>query len=317
MKIKNLVSIVIPTHNRKLMLARLLNGLLQNDYKRIEIIIINDVSTDGTLELLKKEYSRYKNIKVITNKKNLYTAGSRNKGATLAKGDYIFFIDDDNVVTKNLISSLVYVMNNDYSVGEVGPLMYYYKNKKKLFWARTQRNMITTKTNFLTNHSLLPDSLTWKTDDILNAFMVRALLVKKYKISFIENLGIMYEESDYAYKIKRAGFKILTVKNAIIYHDTEDYDDKPAAYLKHTLKDKKRIYFTARNRLVFHSLYSSTIQLIGIVLFWNWLFACFYIINIFRYSGLENYSFIKKVRFSILYFQGIGDGIRYCITKKI
>jgi hypothetical protein len=316
-KQKSLVSIVIPTHNREKMLLRLINGLLENDYKNLEIIIVNDASTDDTEKIVKEKYHKYKQIKVITNKKNLYTAGSRNKGASLAKGKYIFFVDDDNVVTKTLLSEMVKVMDDDDTVGEVGPLMYYFKDKKKIFWAGTNRNMVTTKTNFLTDSKLLPKKNTWETDDVLNAFMVRSSVIKKYAIFFIENLGIMYEESDYARKIKKAGYKVLAVKKAVIFHDVEDYGTEPWAFLYHTLRGKDRVYYTARNRLVFHSLYSTPFEFLGIVLFWNWIFASFYIFNIIRYKGKENYSFVQKVGFISQYLKGINDGVRFNFTKRL
>jgi GT2 family glycosyltransferase len=299
------------------MLIRLLTGLLESDYKNIEIIIVNDNSTDDTLEVLKERFSKYKSIKIITNSKNMYTAGSRNKGASLAKGQYIFFIDDDNVVTKQLVSTLVAVMDSDENIGEVGPIMYYYHNKKRIFWAGTKRNMVTTKTNFLIDTELLPNGNTWETDDVLNAFMVRRNVITKNKITFIENLGIMYEESDYAQKIKNSGYKVLAVKDAIIFHDVEDPGKETWAFLQHTLKDKRRIYFTARNRLVFHSLYSSPWELIGIIFFWNWLFTAYYVFNIIRYQGKEKYPFSKKLNFILSYFHGVYDGICFNFTKQL
>jgi GT2 family glycosyltransferase len=314
---QHLVSIVIPTHNRKDMLIRLINGILDNDYKNIEIIIVNDASTDDTEQAITVKFKKNKNITLVTNKKNLFTAGSRNKGASLAKGDYIFFIDDDNVVSKKLISTLVAAMDNDDTIGEVGPLMYYFHKKSKLFWAGTNRNMMTSKTTFLTDNHFIPETKTWPTDDVLNAFMVRRSVIKKNNITFIENLGIMYEESDYAQKIKKAGFKIVAVNKAIIYHDVEDYGTEPGSFLYHTLKDKRRVYFTARNRLVFHSLYSTSREFWGIVIFWNWLFAGYYLFNILRYQGKENYSLKQKTVFIQAYFQGIRDGIIFNKTKKL
>lgn len=316
MKKNSLVSVVIPTHNRKTMLIRLLKGLLENDYQHIEIIIIDDASTDGTAALVQQTFRDEKKITLVSNKRNLYTAGSRNKGAHLATGDYIFFIDDDNVVTHTVISHLVAVMDTDKMVGEVGPMMYYYIEKNKIFWAGTQRNMTTSKTNFINNFSELPKENIWKTDDVLNAFMVRANVIKHNKISFIENLGIMYEESDYAWKIKKTGYKIVAVKNAVIYHDVEDPGDAPGAFLYHTLKDKRRVYFTARNRLIFHTLYSSFWQSIGIILFWQWLFVGYYVVNIIRYQGKEAYSFKQKLIFIYEYFHGICDGVTFFFKKK-
>ena len=314
---KSLVSIVIPTHNRKHKLVRLVKGLLHNDYKNVEIIIIDDVSTDGTRDLLQKEFADNKTIKMYRNRSHLYTAASRDYGASLAKGEYIFFIDDDNVVTERLISVLVEALEKDSSVGEAGPVMYYFQNKKKLFWAGTKRNMTTTKTNFFINYSQLPNTSQWQTDDVPNAFMVRSSVIKKHHITFFKNLFMHYEESDYAYQIKKAGYKIIVARDAIIYHDTPEGDKGAAGFLQHTLQDEHRIYFTARNRLLFHARYSSPVQMAGIVLFWNWLFAAYYSLSIFAYQGEGHYSWRQKLKFILTYYHGIYDGFCFVLGKKL
>src|SRR5689334_24234450 len=107
---KGLVSVVIPTHNRKTSALRLVRGLLKNDYKNIEIIVIDDLSNDGTSEYLKKNV-RDKRLKIYRNKSNVFAAQSKNIGAKKAYGEYIFFVDDDNAVDKTLISSLVKVID--------------------------------------------------------------------------------------------------------------------------------------------------------------------------------------------------------------
>ena len=86
-----LVSIVIPTHNRKKHVERLINSILENTYKNIEIIVIDDDSTDGTYEYLKEKFGNLPNFKIVRNNKNLLVSGSRNKGIGLSKGELIFF----------------------------------------------------------------------------------------------------------------------------------------------------------------------------------------------------------------------------------
>ncbi|SRR5581483_2334260 len=304
-----LVSVIIPTHNRKKLLSRLLKGIFSSDYRNIEIIVVDDASTDGTYEYIKSQYKN-KKIKIFKNKNNLQTAASKNLGVKFAKGEFVLFIDDDNVISRDFVSILVRTMIQDESIGEAGPIMYFYSKPNKLFWSGTRRNMFTSKTTGL---KILSQADTWDTDDILNSYMVRGELFKKYKIRFKDKLGIMYEESDLAYKIKKLGYKIKVVKRAKIYHDVPD--DRTS--FSHTMSDRQRVYFTARNRLIFHADYSTKIQLLAILFLWNWFFVAFYLYTIIFYSGSGRFSLFQRFKLSWVYIQGVIDGFGYVISKKL
>lgn len=300
------------------MVERLLKSLLASTYKNIEIIVVDDASKDGTYEFIKEKFKKFRKIKIIKNKKNLYTAGSRNVGFRLAKGEFVFFIDDDNVLDKKAISLFVELFLKDSTIAELGPVNYSYLNKKKILWAGTKRDMFTTKTNQYRNLKSFGNSKNWETDDVLNAFIVRANIVRKHKIFFREKYGIMYEESDYAYRIRRAGYKIKVVRGAKIYHDAESLsaNGKIKDYMFHFMNDKRRPYVFARNRVLFHSLYSNKYQLVGIILFWIWFFAFYYIYRILSYSGAGKFSLVKRIYLSFQYFKGIINGLCLVFEKK-
>ncbi len=311
---KPLVSVVIPTHSRVKMLERLLKSVLASSYRSIEIIVIDDVSTDNTYEFIKNKYKR---VKVFRNKTNLFTAGSRNEGFKKSKGEFVFFIDDDNILDKYAIEKMVDVFLEDNSIGELGLVNYNPNNKRKILWAYTKRNMWTTKTSQPRTLKGLEGKKTWETVDVPNAFMVRTDIIKKNKIYFKEKYGIMYEESDYAYRIRNAGYKVMTVRDAKIYHDIENTleGNKGKDYMYHFMEDKRRPFVFARNRIIFHSLYSNKIQLYFILIFWIWFFMTYYLYKIFFYSGIGNFSFSRKLNVSYMYVKGIFNGL-YLVTTK-
>jgi GT2 family glycosyltransferase len=310
-----LVSLVIPTHNRKQMLERLIESILGNTYKNIEIIIIDDASSDGTFEYIKK---KFKTVKIFRNTKNLFTAGSRNVGFKKAKGEFVFFVDDDNELDKNIISSLAEVLVSDDSVGEVGPINYSFNNKKKILWARTKRNMWTSKTNQSRSLTEFENEKLWETADIPNAFMVRTSIVSQNKIFFREKYGIMYEESDYAYRIRNKGFKILVAKDAKIYHDIENKlkGNKNKDYMFHFMEDKRRFYVFARNRIIFHSIFSNKLQFSSVILFGIWIFAFYYSYKILFYKGIGKFSILHRAGLIFSYFNGTFEGLRFVITGE-
>lgn len=315
MKSQPLVSVVIPTHNRKTMLSRLLKSIITQTYKNLEVIVIDDYSTDGTFEFIKLKYENIKKIKLIRNKKNLFTAATRNIGIKNSKGEFIFFVDDDNVLDKNLVLELTKTISSDDQIGEVGPVNYNFNNKKKILWLRTERNMITTKTTQPRIFGNLSGKKSWESVDIPNAFMVRASILRRHKIAFKEVFEIMYEESDLAYRIRNLGFKVIVVKSAKIYHDIENRKkgEPVKDYMYHFMENKRRPYVTARNRIIFHSIYSSKLELIFILLFWIWLFAGYYSYKILFYSGVGKFTFINRLNLVFYYLKGNWDGIRAAI----
>lgn len=306
-----LVSIVIPTYNRKKSAERLIRSILKSTYKKIEIIVIDDCSLDLTSKYLTDKFGKNNKVNIFRNNKNLYTAGTRNEGQKRAKGDLIFFVDDDNVLEKDTIEHLVNAFISDKLLGAAGPVNYNFNHKKKVLWFLTRRNMTTTKTYQPRNLSEVRGRDIWETADIPNAFMVRSDVIKKNRIMFKKEFGIMYEESDYAYRIRKAGFSIKVVRKAKIYHDIEvaEKGKKAMDYMYHFMNDKRRPFVFARNRILFHKLYSSRLQLIIILGFWVWLFSAYYMYRIISYSGYGNFSIPKRIELAVSYLKGTFIGI--------
>lgn len=94
------VSIIIPVYNVEKYLEECLNSAVNQTLKEIEIICVNDGSTDSSLEILKKYEEKYNNITII-NQENKGLSGARNSGLNKAKGKYIYFFDSDDIIDLN------------------------------------------------------------------------------------------------------------------------------------------------------------------------------------------------------------------------
>ena len=92
-----LVSVIMPTYNSEQYLEKSINAVLIQTYKDLELIIINDCSSDNTVELVETLAVKDNRIKLINNKVNLGCANSRNIGLQKAKGSYIAFCDSDDI----------------------------------------------------------------------------------------------------------------------------------------------------------------------------------------------------------------------------
>ncbi len=105
-------SIIVPVYNVEKYLERCINSLINQTYSNIEIILVNDGSSDNSENILKTYSNKYDNIKYI-NKKNGGQASARNLGLTKVSGDYISFIDSDDYVEENMFEEINKILEED------------------------------------------------------------------------------------------------------------------------------------------------------------------------------------------------------------
>lgn len=101
-----LVSIIIPVYNREKMVVEAINSSLKQDYQNIEIVVVNDGSKDNTKENVESLQEQYSNILLI-NQENQGVAKARMEGLKHANGEYVVFLDSDDLINKNYVSSLI------------------------------------------------------------------------------------------------------------------------------------------------------------------------------------------------------------------
>ena len=99
------VSIIIPAYNSKDYIARSIDSALASDFQNLEIIIVNDGSTDDTQKIIDWYAKNYENV-LVFQKENGGVADTRNFGIEKANGKYIAFLDNDDLVRPDMISSL-------------------------------------------------------------------------------------------------------------------------------------------------------------------------------------------------------------------
>lgn len=103
-----LISVVIPVYNTSSYLARCIDSIFEQELKDVELIFIDDCSTDNSFEVLNQclKERGCENITVVKNPKNLGSGETRNNGISLAKGDYVIFVDSDDYVTPDYFQVL-------------------------------------------------------------------------------------------------------------------------------------------------------------------------------------------------------------------
>jgi len=99
------VTVIIPTHNRALTIERSIDSILEQLHKEVEIIVIDDNSEDNTEEII----TSYRESRIIylRNETNIGAQGSRIRGMKIANGTYVAFLDSDDELTENSITSRI------------------------------------------------------------------------------------------------------------------------------------------------------------------------------------------------------------------
>lgn len=186
-----LVSMILPVHNDE-KIVKCLNSLKNQDYKNTEIIVIDDASTDETLNVIKKEFPK---IRIYEFKKNKGRSYARNYGFKKSKGDYVFFAESDAVYAKDFIINCL-KLKPDACIGRMRIL-----NKEKyLAYLR----------------SLEVDARFSKDYRPFSAWF--------FKREVLENVGLFDEsleageDVDLGKRLKDKGYRILYAKNANWYH---------------------------------------------------------------------------------------------------
>lgn len=103
----NLVSIIIPIYNAQSFLSKCIDSILKQTYKNYELILVNDASIDNSKSICEFYLKKDSRILYIENAINIGVSATRNKGLKIAKGEYITFCDNDDIVSPNWLQHLV------------------------------------------------------------------------------------------------------------------------------------------------------------------------------------------------------------------
>lgn len=197
------VSIIIPIYNTEKYLEDCLKSLINQTYQNIELIIVNDGSTDNSYQICQK-YSNYKNIKLI-NQKNQGVSIARNAGINIATGDYLMFVDSDDYIKANMVEVLV----NNIKESDLAICEYYeeYKNKSIPVKIKSADKVINNKEAMLQTFGTV-GGYSWNK-------LFKATIIKQNKLSFNPNIHMLEDQLFVIEYLKFA--KSITIINQPLY----------------------------------------------------------------------------------------------------
>ena len=107
------ISVIIPVYNTEKYLKRCLDSVIAQEYKDLELVLINDGSTDNSEQLINEYKTKYPELISYYNKENTGVADTRNFGIKKAKGEYIMFLDSDDYIDTALLKNLEEYINKN------------------------------------------------------------------------------------------------------------------------------------------------------------------------------------------------------------
>jgi len=216
------VSIIVVTYNNKRFIEGCLQSLMSTDYPNFEVIVVENASTDGSTELIRKLAKSYSHIKIIRNQENLGHAEGSNIGAKMANCKYIAFVDSDTSFDAYWLKEAVKTMEKDPIVGAVQSKLRFMHNPKRVENIGGILNYYGVEVNPPQGFSeeSLRDYVEPK--EVFYAKSA-AMIVKKKAFEeagkFDPNYFVYFDDADLCWRIRLRGYSILFVGSSIVYHE--------------------------------------------------------------------------------------------------
>ncbi|GBD80642.1 glycosyltransferase [Tetragenococcus halophilus] len=209
-------SVIVPIYNVEKYLDRCLRSLTKKIIDGVEIILVNDGSTDNSQEICEKYLNKYECVKLI-NKRNTGTGDSRNVGMREASGEYIYFCDPDDYIEENLfedMANLVTSQKDVYMFGYWDEIEYngYIVEKKEMC---VNKEVAYNKAEFLENFT-----------ELFATNMLYTLWNKLYKKSFLEDYHINFSTTPMGQD---------TRFNLLVYRYIESFEAIEKKYYHYTI----------------------------------------------------------------------------------
>lgn len=217
-----LVSVVILNYNGGKFVKKCLTSVLDTQYGNLEVIFVDNASTDGSFELAKNLLNLRSRLTIIRNDRNMGFAEGNNVGFKYAKGNYVVFLNIDTEVDRNWLRELVMAAECDLKIGAA-------QSKLVQMYDHTQLDSIGQSIDFLgygyPNNS---EKDKVQLDNVKEIFYAdgAAILIRRSALCeslmngapFDPDYFCYYEENDLCWRMRLCGYKIALVPHSVVYH---------------------------------------------------------------------------------------------------
>jgi hypothetical protein len=238
-----LVSIITLNYNQAIVTTAFLESAKNLLYSNFEILVCDMASSVNPESVINP--SLYPHTRLLRSSKNLGFAGGNNWGIRMAKGEFIFIVNNDTELTPDILQQLLLPFKTNPDIGVVCPKIKYFNDRRIIQYAGFKKmNPFTGRTSTIGEGEV--DLGQYELPGITNGAHGCAMMIKK---DIIENTGMFpekfflyYEEWDWSIRIQNAGYKIWYQPSATIYHKES---------LTVGRENPKKVYYHTRNRILF------------------------------------------------------------------
>ena len=215
-----LVSIVVSNYNGwKFNLLRMcLDSVLKIDYPNFEVILVDNASTDGSVEFCRELFGSGPRFKIVANTENIYSQGL-NKGIEVSKGKYIVFFNNDIKVDSNYLTRLIKVLEMDESIALAQGKLLSYNEPHRIDSVGETMDIYGNPTTI--GKGEVDNGQYEKISEILSASgsasVVRRCVLDEIG-EFDSKFYIGYEDMDISLRARLKGYKVVYIPEAIVYH---------------------------------------------------------------------------------------------------
>lgn len=249
------LSIIIVNYNVKEFLQNLLHSIEKASTNlSTEIIIADNASDDGSVELIKNKFPF---VHLIENKANLGFGKANNQALKLAKGDFILLINPDSLVSEDTLHKMISFLKDHKEAGVAGCKILNADGTLQLACRRSFPGPWTSFTKVTGLSSLFPksrlfarynltyldDNKTYEVDAISGSFMMMKKEVYQQVGGFDEQFFMYGEDLDFCYRVQKAGFKVYYVHSTQVIH----YKGEST---KRSSLDETKIFYNAMHLFV-------------------------------------------------------------------
>jgi GT2 family glycosyltransferase len=246
-----------PDGSAKQLLRDTLDSLVKMTYPNTKLIVIDNGSTDGSQDMMRKDYP---GVELIENGENLGVMGGYNVGLRYGvqqKADWVLLLNNDIVVDPEMLSQMISVGVRDAKVGILGPKTYFYSEPNKIWYAGGNINFFTG----IISHRGIREAdhgqydVTEETDYVNGC----AMLVRREVIEEIGFLDMIFhpmysEDADYSLRAHTAGYKLMYVPGAKLWHRVSAFSGGGTTPLKTRYKVEHNFIVLKRYARWYHWL---------------------------------------------------------------
>jgi len=247
------VSVVIPTHERPKQLFSLLSSLRDARIPELEkIVVVDDSRVQTSLETDFPDLP----LDVVFLPQRVFISRAKNLGWRRSHSDFVYFVDDDNVVTKDTIRLPLEIIAARSEIGAIVPAVLYFRRPEIVWvystpWAPGRWGHSLLGRNLPRDPSL--EGQLCNTDAMPNAALVRRRALED--IGGFNEALIVNSSADAALRLKNAGWGVYAHTGSFIYHDVEP-PGRIGYWAQHGIADPTRVYYELRDWFSFmHSLH--------------------------------------------------------------